>query len=72
MRGHANVQAQHCQMAAAAAPYITRTSHGSGSLHHADITSIMRTSCTAARRHHASAAHSSSALHLSSTCILEL
>ncbi|KAL6088813.1 hypothetical protein STEG23_014078 [Scotinomys teguina] len=52
MRGHANVQAQHCQMAA-------RSSRGSGSLHHADITRIMRTSRAAANRHHAAAAHSS-------------
>ncbi|KAL6087780.1 hypothetical protein STEG23_028448 [Scotinomys teguina] len=39
-----------------------RSSRGSGSLHRADITHIMRTSRAAARRHHAAAAHSS-ALH---------
>ncbi|KAL6093894.1 hypothetical protein STEG23_019274 [Scotinomys teguina] len=45
-RAHANVQAQHCHMAAAAAPYITRTSRGGGSssLHHVGIMRIMRTS----------------------------
>ncbi|KAL6060762.1 hypothetical protein STEG23_023369 [Scotinomys teguina] len=46
-------------MAAAVAPYITRTSCGSSSLHHADITRITRTSRAAALRHHAAAAHSS-------------
>ncbi|KAL6090802.1 hypothetical protein STEG23_013228 [Scotinomys teguina] len=47
-------------MAAAAASYITRTSHGgsSSSLHHADITRITWTSRAAALRHHAAAAHS--------------
>ncbi|KAL6080906.1 hypothetical protein STEG23_018065 [Scotinomys teguina] len=54
-----NVQAQHRQMAAAAAPYIMWTSCGSGSLHHPDIMRIMRTSRAAARRQHVAVAHSS-------------
>ncbi|KAL6093132.1 hypothetical protein STEG23_010492 [Scotinomys teguina] len=52
-------------MAAAAAPYITRTSRRSSSLHHSDITDITRimwTSRASARRHHVAVTHSS-ALH---------
>ncbi|KAL6066463.1 hypothetical protein STEG23_028668 [Scotinomys teguina] len=37
-------------MAAAAAPYITRTSRGSGSLHHADITRLLHAGNTWQRR----------------------
>ncbi|KAL6054742.1 hypothetical protein STEG23_026580, partial [Scotinomys teguina] len=48
-----------------------QSSRGSGSLHHVDITRIMRTSGAAASRHHAAAAHSSALyLHFSMPWIL--
>ncbi|KAL6086019.1 hypothetical protein STEG23_000484 [Scotinomys teguina] len=49
MPGHANVQAQHCQMVGAAVPWITRSSHGNGSGHHAYHT-LLQAGITQQRR----------------------